>query len=323
MLRLQSIVKPSMTSEPSEPRYAYGDLRSADRAVGKIYSLLTSLAEHQTPILITGESGTGKETLAWTVHGQSQAKGVCAIRCTGLTAPELRERLKDVGGTGSLILLDVGAVGPDSQALLLALAGPKSAYRRGRVVETPSARLICTAGHDLGALVRRGRFRADLYYRLVGAEVWLPPLRKRPADIALLGKAVLGSLPVPRSLTTEAHDLALGYPWPGNIRQLRTVLEAAAAVSRVDELISEKLLGHFLPPVVAEANDISVPLGATLAEAERRVIWATLAAHNRNRQATAAALGISRRTLYEKLHRYGSQGHRNVLLDAEEGSAAS
>lgn len=298
-------------------RYEFGGLLASSPALGKIYSLLGKLAGTSTPILIEGDTGSGKQRLAWAVHESSSARRVTCIRCTGLTESEFRLQVERPQGgkpgrgqLESLILLDVAALCPESQALLIGRLGPDVTFQRGAVKALPGPRIISTSAVDLGSRVHRGRFRADLFYRLNGAVVKIPPLRHRPEDIALLTRSFLWERQPLKLMTQEAERLLLAYSWPGNVRQLLQVLEAAAT-DAPDQTITEKSLTRFMTGVVP-TSDIMVPLGTKLAEAERLVIEATLAAHGANKQETANALGIARRTLYEKLRacRGIATGHR-------------
>lgn len=305
---------------PDEPPYALGRLRSFCRAVGKILSLLDALATSDTPILLTGETGTGKQTLAWTVHALSRAKSASGLRCTGLAPDEFRARLEAaLTKPGTLLLLDIGALAPASQADLMAALGAPATFTRGRLVATPAPRVLSTSSHDVAALVRQRRFRADLYFRLAGAVVEIPPLRRRPEDIVFLAGSFLRSLEGTKRLTFDALELLRGYSWPGNIRQLEEALKASARFAPGEE-ITHSALGHFLLPNPL-ADDIVVPLGSPLREAERLVIRATLAAHGGNRHTTAVALGISRRTLYEKLQNYRATGEAWDRTSAEPDTA--
>lgn len=316
------------TDPAGEPRYQLGELRASSPAMGKIYALLGRLAPGPTPILIRGETGTGKETLAFTVHGLSAARTASSIRCTGLTTYEFRLQL--TGGDqpatlaknarSSLILLDVGSLSLESQEVLISRLGPQFALSRKRMVPVAGARLICTSTHDLGGMVRRGQFRADLYYRLVGAEVTIPPLRQRRDDIEQLAREFFARGQHPQVMSSDALQLLLGYSWPGNVRQFLQVLQAAATIAPAD-LITEASISRFMTPVLP-AKDISVPLGTKLASAERLVVQATLAAHGGNRQETADTLGIARRTLYEKLREYRSQPGRDDCVTQQPSGAS-
>jgi len=289
--------------------------------MAKTFGLLGPTSRTQTPILLVGENGTGKQTLGFAIHLVSGKPTLASIRCTGLSsAAELRQLLLGAGTPnepaagsalmlarkGTLLLLDVGGLGPESQSVLLPLLGADMRLGRGgRLTSVRGPRIVSTSAQDLEPLVRQGRFRPDLYYRLAGAIVPVPPLRKRPEDIVDLARLFLAETGAGTSasdFTPDAQELLLGYPWPGNVRQLRSVVEGAAAHS-AGEQITHAALGHFLVRPVSPPA-VYIPVGTSLKDAERLVIRATLAAHSGGRQAAADALGIARRTLYQKLREY-------------------
>ncbi len=305
--------------------YTLGPLVSGAALMGSAFALLGPTSRTQTPVHLCGESGTGKQTLAFAIHLVSGKKPLATVRCTGLgSATELRHlligdgtpRAPGAGGAlfrarkGTLLLLDIGGLGPESQTLLVALLGADMRFRGGRLTSVPGPRLVSTSSQDLEALVRQGRFRSDLFYRLAGAVVQVPPLRKRREDIPDLARLFLsnassGASKSPTGFTFEGLELLLGYSWPGNVRQLRTVVEAAAAHA-AGEQITHASLGHFLARPVPP-TEVHIPVGTSLREAEMMVIRATLAAHSGCRQSAADALGIARRTLYQKLSDYKLQ----------------
>lgn len=318
--------------------YKLGPLLSGSALMGSAFASLGPTSHTQTPVHLHGESGSGKQTVAFAVHLVSGKKPLALVRCTGLgSAAELRHLLigdgtpsePGAGGAlsrakkGTLLLLDVGGLGPESQTLLVALLAADMRLRGGRLISEPGPRLVSTSSQDLEALVRQGRFRSDLYYRLAGAVVRVPPLRRRPEDIPDLARLFLGTAgraasTRPTGFTFEAQELLLGYGWPGNVRQLQTVVEAAAAHT-AGEQITHAALGHFLARQVSPPM-VCIPVGTSLREAEMMVIRATLAANVGCRQPTADALGIARRTLYEKLNHYKLQERGDGAVQAGPAS---
>jgi DNA-binding NtrC family response regulator len=309
-----------------DPAYSLGPLVSQSDPMGRVFGVLGPTSRSQAPIHLVGESGTGKQPIGLAVHLVSGRPTFACIRCTGLSnAAELRHLLIG-GGTpsrpepgsalfqarkGTLLLLDIGGLGPESQAVLLGLLGSDIGLcSGGRLKPATGPRLVSTSAQDLEAFVRQGRFRADLYYRLAGAVVEVPPLRKRPEDIMALARLFLtrgnpSPMASPIDFTIDAGDLLLGYSWPGNVRQLRGVVEAAAAQASAGR-ITHATLGQFLVRSVP-APAVQIPVGTSLADAERMVIRATVAAHSGHRQDAADALGIARRTLYQKLCEHRAQ----------------
>ena len=315
---------PLAPADASEGVYSLGPLVSQSDNMGRVFGVLEPTSRGQAPIHLVGESGTGKQTIGLAVHLVSGKPSWACVRCTGLTCAAALRQLLIGGGTptrpeagsalyqvrkGTLLLLDIGGLGPEPQAVLLGLLGSDIGLSRaGRLRPEPAPRLVSTSAQDLEALVRQGRFRADLYYRLAGAVVEVPPLRKRREDILALARLFLpkgGHEASPIDFTLDAADLLLGYSWPGNVRQLQGVVEAAAAHASAGR-ITHHAIGQFLVRS-APAPAVQIQVGTTLAEAERMLIRATLAAHAGNRQDTAGALGINRRTLYSLLATYKKQ----------------
>ena len=211
---------------------------------------------------------------------------------------------------GTLLLDDVAALDPDAQSELLRALNSEPSLQREPARRGPRVRLLATTTEDIAKLVRLGRFRPDLYHRLAAARLEVPPLRERRDDVPLLARELLGTAAIRHqrgapTLHPEALALLSGYPWPGNVRELADVMELALLRSRGPVLQSADLAGLlYSVPVLPR---VEIPLGWTLAAAEREVILQTLAAHSGNRQETADTLAISRRTLYEKLARYKAE----------------
>jgi DNA-binding NtrC family response regulator len=289
------------------------------------------LADSETTVLLLGETGTGKGWVANLLHTQSRrARGpFIEINCAGLSATfldselfghekgaytdakEQKRGLFEVAHTGSLFLDEIGDLAPELQPKLLKVLESRKFRRLGgtREIEV-DVRVVAATNHDLEARVKAGRFREDLYYRLAVLPVRLPPLRERGRDdITELMLRILADLRRrlgrgPARVSAEALRLITGYRWPGNIRELRNVLERVMLLASG----AEELLPSHLP---AEFNQVEGPgsetaeAELTLEDVERRHIGRALAYHGGNRSKTAKALGISRATLYEKLHRYG------------------
>jgi DNA-binding NtrC family response regulator len=290
------------------------------------------LALSDASVLIQGETGIGKATLASALHaaGGNQKAPCVGFVCTGLSAEQLERSLVeptapgigqarrpsgrlDAAQGGTLLLQDVCALDGRAQAVLLSLLSRYPSLddnRTPRRVLRP--RLISTARVPLAQLVRRGHFRADLYFRLASATVEIPPLRARRADVLLLGLEMLDTAAArldraKPSIEAEAQRLLSIYSWPRNIRQLQGVMTQALleAADRPRLTISE------LTSLLVSADpdpDITIPVGCSLAEAEQLIILQTLAAAGGRRDVAAKSLGVSRRTLYAKLAHYKVSG---------------
>jgi DNA-binding NtrC family response regulator len=286
-------------------------------------------ASDRTTVLLVGESGTGKGRLADIIHTLSpRAAGpFIDVSCSGPTAESLETELFGTGADaderarprrlglvemaegGTLFLDEVADVGAELQPKLLRLLEAQS-FRRlhdGQEIST-SVRIIAATSKDLVGEVNVGRFREDLYYRLSVMPVHLPPLRARSQEdlldlIARLMRELQGQLAAaPAELAESALEQLLHHPWPGNIRELRNVLERAMIMARG----ARRIGGEHLPSEVR--RPVGPGLGRhvprSLAEVERAHIERTLRAHNANRTRAARELGISRATLINKIKAY-------------------
>ncbi|MDQ6886460.1 MAG: sigma-54 dependent transcriptional regulator [Gemmatimonadota bacterium] len=288
-------------------------------------------ASDRTTVLLLGESGTGKGRVAEAIHRMSPRAGApfMDVSCAGSSAPSFeielfgrddldggaadrsaRPPLLEVVNGGTLFMDEIGELDPQLQPRLLRLLESRS-YRRGagsREIPT-DVRLIAATTVDLVEEVNAGRFREDLYYRLSVIPVHLPPLRARAREdlLDMIGRALddlHGDLPgAPRELTDGALEQLLRYRWPGNLRELRNVLERAMILGRG----ARRIAPEHLPPEVRRASGAGVAghVAKTLAEVERLHIEHTLRVHNLNRTRAALELGISRATLINKIRAYG------------------
>jgi DNA-binding NtrC family response regulator len=287
-------------------------------------------ASERTTVLILGESGTGKGVVAEYVHQQSPRadRPYVEVNCAALTESSLEgelfgwERgafgdgregkagLFEVAQGGSIFLDEVGDLGSALQPRLLRVLEGKGFRRLGGTQEfIPNVRLIAASGKDLVAEVTENRFREDLYYRLSVMPVHLPPVRARAREdvvelIAHLLADLGQSLPdAPQSLGEAALDRLLRYAWPGNIREMRNVLERAMIMGRGQSRLEVDLL----PAEVRSASGAGVEhhVPRTLEDVERAHIERTLQAHGGNRTHAAKELGISRATLIKKIKGFG------------------
>ncbi len=288
-------------------------------------------ARTDATVLLTGESGTGKEVLARWIHSRSRrARGpFVAVNCAALPAELLEAELfgvrrgaytgadRDREGLfvraegGTLLLDEIGELPLPLQAKLLRALEERQVVPLGagepREVDL---RIVAATHQDLAALAREGRFRQDLYFRLRVIPLVLPPLRERPKDVPLLARHLVREIarrlgrPAPR-LTREALWRLSRHPWPGNVRELRNVLERAVILDREGRIDAGDL---FLEPWDAGARDAELAPGMTIAEMERRLIQRTLEAAGGNRTKASAMLGISVRTLRNKLRAFREEG---------------
>ena len=303
----------------------------ASPAMRELADQITLLAASaKTTVLLIGESGTGKGTVAEHIHRQSpRAPGpFIEVNCAALTAASLdselfgHERgatneareakagLLEVASGGTLFLDGIGDLDAHQQPKLLRVLEGKGFRRLGGTQEiSADVRLIAATNKDLVHEVTAGRFREDLYYRLSVMPVHLPPLRARAREdlVELIGHLIdqlaAPMTDAPRALTDDALERVLRYAWPGNIRELRNVLERAMIMGRGRAAIDVPLL----PPEVRDASGRGVEhhVPRTLAEVERAHIERTLSAHDGNRTHAARELEISRATLIKKIKAYG------------------
>jgi len=306
---------------------------SRDPEVLEILSLVDRAAATDATVLITGESGTGKELLARRVHVHSPRKDgpFVTVNCAAIpeslaeselfghekgafTGAQRRHlgRFEQAGG-GTLFLDEVGELPEPVQAKLLRTLEERMIERVGGSAPLPvDLRLVAATNRDLEERVRAGEFREDLFFRLNVVSVELPPLRRRPADVALLVPALLSStaqrLRVPsRELSPEALTVLERHSWPGNVRELRNVLERALVVATGTRITPEDLprLEAARTGTLTDVGDRETPGSLSLEHRERQAILDALHQCGGHRERAAELLGISVRTLYNRLKEYG------------------
>ncbi|HEX6091605.1 MAG TPA: sigma-54 dependent transcriptional regulator [Gemmatimonadales bacterium] len=287
----------------------------------------------RTTVLLTGESGTGKGWVARMIHDLSprRAEPFIEVNCAGLNstfldselfghekgaftdAKDRKQGLFEIADRGTIFLDEIGDLAPELQPKLLKVLETKTFRRLGGTRElTVDVRLVAATNRNLHADVESGRFREDLYYRLSVMPLMLPAVRDRTREdrLALITR-ILGDLRKelpngPASVATEAMERLLSYGWPGNVREMRNVLERALILARGQATIGvEHLPGEFRArPGVGDRRH--TPL--SLDDLERQHIDRTLKHHGGNRTRAAAELGISRATLINKIKRYNLTG---------------
>jgi two-component system response regulator AtoC len=312
----------SRRGNASSARVLLGSSAPMQELANQIEMLASS---DRTTVLLIGESGAGKGRVAELIHSRSGrgARPFIEVNCAALTADTLdgelfghdnggpaKPGLFEVADGGSLFLDEIGDLGPTLQPKLLGVLEGKPFRRVGGTQEIHAdVRLIAATSKDLVNEVTAGTFREDLYYRLSVMPVYLPPLRARSREdlielIAHVLDDLRSSLPdAPPQIGDAALDRMLRYTWPGNIRELRNVLERATIVSRGADTIGPE----HLPADVRDATGIGVEhhVPKSLDEVERSHIERTLRVHSGNRTHAARELGISRATLIKKIRAYG------------------
>jgi len=308
----------------------FGFMRGSSPKMRGLYRILRKVAVTEATLLIVGESGTGKELLAQTVHELSpRSNGPfiafnCASIAENLVESEMfgHERGSFSGASkrhrgfferasgGTLLLDEITEMNQELQSRLLRVLEENRLRRVGSETDLPvDVRIISATNRDPRQAVDDGLLREDLYYRLAQFPLHLPPLRDRGGDVTGLAQFFLNELNNRHGsaieFTVDALDAINAYPWPGNVRQLRHAVERAYIVS--EALIeADSLFGDdtsIESPAVSEGV-VPVEFGSTLAEAERKIILATLERHDGDKKRTASELGISLKTLYNRINEY-------------------
>ena len=302
------------------PAHVMRTLLGQSPAMQAVRQQITTIASGRGDVLITGESGTGKELAAQAIHAASGRAGrpMPCVNCAALHESLLESELFghergaftgadrprrgrfELADGGTLLLDEISETRPALQAKLLRVLQERSFERVGgeRTLDV-DVRVIATSNRDLAAMVRRGEFRGDLYFRLHVLPLHLPPLRERPGDIPLLANHFLS--PHGLNMSDAAIELLLRHDWPGNVRELEHLCERAA-VFATGPTVGPDLVGPWLRSGGHEP--VGAMRGRTLEEIERQTILATLGTFNGHRQRTAQALGIGVRTLGLKLKRW-------------------
>jgi len=297
-----------------------GGLVTEDPGMRDLFGLLVRSAASDLPVLLQGESGTGKELFARAVHRHSPRSvfPFVAVNCAAVPenlieselfghekgaftgAGDRKPGLFEVAGRGVLFLDEIGEVATATQPKLLRALENGEFYRVGGTrVLTSHVRVVVASNRDLLGEVEAGRFRQDLYYRLNGITLTLPPLRDRKADVPLLARHFLEKANSTKLLSNEAQDALAAYGWPGNVRELRMVMERAALLATSDVITAADL--RLTSPRPPAATGASWPTDLSLAQMEKEYIRAVLERLGGHRGKAARALGIDPKTLYNKL----------------------
>ena len=300
--------------------------------IRKIKDLIGRIAATNSSVLITGESGTGKEVVARTIHEQSTVSSgpFVAINIGGVPENLLESELFgyekgaftgavgrkigmfELANGGTLFLDEIGDMPHALQVKILRVLQERCITRLGGTEPMPiNARIVCATNKDLETLVREGKFREDLFFRLNVVRIHIPPLRERKDDIPLLAAWIIKKLNTNMGrhfsgLTPEAMEKLKGYDFYGNIRELENILERAAIFADGD-LITEdniELRGDVLGHVAKPADEAASTDGMSLKEIERQSIERALRRWEGNRTKAANELGITRRTLITKIEEY-------------------
>jgi DNA-binding NtrC family response regulator len=313
-------------------RYNFENIVGKSEPMLKIFDLVSQVAPSRSTVLLQGESGTGKELIAKAIHLNSSRRDRAFVPVnTGSMPPDLLEStlfghvkgaftsaiaskkgLFEIADRGTLFLDEIGTMTIDTQSKILRVLQDRKFMHLGGVQEIQvDVRIIAATNVDLKQMVREGRFREDLFYRLNVISVDLPALRQRKEDIPLLVDHFLRKYSeenerVPRHITTEALRALVGYAWPGNVRELENVIERAVVLSSAPEigidLLPEQIVGRGTTfPVLSHRADAS--LFDLVEECERRIITDMLEKCNGNQTETAERFHVPLSTLNQKIKR--------------------
>src|SRR6266550_7453845 len=317
-------------------RGAFGELVGQSKPMQEVYALIEQVAPSSASVLITGESGTGKELVARTIHNLSPRRNgaFVAINCSAIPetlmeselfghekgaftgAASTRVGCFELADGGTLLLDEIAEMPPLLQAKLLRVIEERSLHRLGsnREIEI-DVRLLAATNKTPEESVEKGTLREDLLYRLNVFRIHLPALKDRKEDLPLLAQYLVTKLAAKHSrparfLSSAAISALEFHDWPGNVRELRNVIERAVVISSGEQIERH----HFAPyPIdqrerLRKEDTITLAVGTPLEEVERQMLIRTLQKTKNNKTRAAALLGISLKTLHNKLNLYRDRG---------------
>jgi DNA-binding NtrC family response regulator len=321
-----------------------GSLVGASKKMQEIFALIERVATSNVSVLITGESGTGKELVARTLHDLSprRTKPFVAVNCAAIPetlieseifghekgaftgAIERRAGCFELAEEGTLLLDEIGEMPVGTQAKLLRVLEDRKLRRLGSKMESPvDVRVLAATNKNPEQAVADGHLRGDLYYRLNVFNIHMPPLREHKEDIPAITEAMISDMNQKHGrkvagLDSEMMARLMAHDWPGNVRELRNTIERAVVLCAESQLQPRHLPAGFgtrapkpgneLPP-----NAIQLEVGATVDDAERMLIFKTLESTHNNKTRAAEILGISLKTLHNKLREYGTAAAASAL----------
>jgi DNA-binding NtrC family response regulator len=313
-----------------------GSLVGNSKPMREIFGLIEQIAPSNVHVLITGESGTGKELVARTLHELSprKAKPFVGVNCAAIPetlieseifghekgaftgAAERRAGCFELASGGSLLLDEIGEMPNATQAKLLRVLEERKLRRLGaRTEQDIDVRVLAATNRDPNTAVAEGHLRADLFYRLNVFNIHMPPLRDHMEDLPPMAEAILGQMNQKHNrhvsgVAPSMLDRLMAYNWPGNVRELRNTIERAVILCPDGAPLD---VGHLAPgfakaqthlPSASDASLVPVHVGTTVNDAERLLILRTLEATGQNKTRAAEILGVSLKTLHNKLKEY-------------------
>jgi DNA-binding NtrC family response regulator len=318
-------------------RYEFHNIVGQSLALRKVFDMVKAAAPTDATVLITGETGTGKELLAKAIHfnsprGQNALVSInCAALSESLLEAELFGHVKgaftgaltsrigrlEAADRGTLFLDEIGQMSLTLQAKLLRFLQERTFEPVGSsTTRTVNTRIIAATNRDMEDEVRAQRFLPDLYYRLQVIQLTIPPLRERREDIPLLAmyfiEAAATELGRPaREMSSEIIEALRAYSWPGNVRELKNTIDRLMILGQGQKIAVHELPSHMIEQTATSEKPSDVllrelpPQGVTLQEVQRELLYKTLQLFDGNRTFAARALGISRKSLWERIERFG------------------
>ena len=301
-------------------------------SICEIRSAVNLVAKSQTTVLVTGESGTGKEVVVRLLHLQSNRakKPFVALNCASLPKDVIENELFghergaftgalvkkegcfEIANGGTLLFDEIAEMSPQTQAKLLRAIETQKFRRLGGKEEIRvDVRMIAATNKNIALALKSKELREDLYYRLSVIEIFIPPLRERKEDIPLLVDFFLSLFSqkygkLQQEFTEECLSMLSDYDWPGNVREIKNVIERAMVIcpqNRIGRQYLPERIQHRLP----RHHHITIPLGSSAEDAERILILQTLASAGNNKAKAAKILGLSRKTIHNKLQLFAQK----------------
>jgi DNA-binding NtrC family response regulator len=327
----------------------YAELTGESEAMREVYQVIDAVASSTASVLILGESGTGKELVARAVHSKSErAKGpFFALNCAALPKEILENELFghekgaftgstnekpgafEMASGGTIFLDEVAEMSPDIQVKLLRALETRMVRRLGGKKEIQvDIRIVAATNKELQKAIAEGELREDLYYRLAVVQIDLPPLRDRSQDVRLLATEFLQRYSSQNNkkigdFDVAAWDWILSYNWPGNVRELKNAVERSVIMARGDKITVNDIMPRHLRNAPEVPTAVTLQVGASMADARRRLVLSTLASNNGDLDRAAKTLGMNvdevRRELQNLLG--GEADHEEG--DEDDGSAGA